>query len=105
MDAREAFDALGFRAHYELVNMVKALTLHQWQNTPDEEHRLKAARWALRHREAYSREMRWRRDNPKRPRATDSSSAARATDDASRDIWTPTERKALSRATQYVEAL
>lgn len=92
MDAREAFDALGFRAHYELVNMVKALTLHQWQNTPDEEHRLKAARWALRHREAYSREMRWRRDN-KRPRATDS------------DIWSASERKALSRATQHVESL
>ena len=90
MDAQEAFDALGYRAHYELVNMVKSLTIAQWRNTPEEEHRLKAARWALRHREAYSREMRWRRDNPRL---------------ASRDIWTPTERKALSRELNAMESI
>lgn len=94
MDASQAFDALGFRAHYELVNMVKALSIAQWQNTIEEENRLRAARWALRHREAYSREMRWRRDN-KRP--MERSSCCRANKDASRDIWTAGERSALAR--------
>lgn len=87
MNASDAFDTLGFRAHYELVAMVKALSMHQWRNTEAETDRLNAARWALRHREAYSREMRWRRDNPSR---------------ANSDIWTASERKALAR---HMEAM
>lgn len=90
MTASEAFDTLGYFSHYELVAIVKALSVNSRLNTDDQNDCLRAARWALRHREAYSREMRWRRDNPSL---------------ASRDLWSPMERKALSRATQYVESL
>ena len=54
MNLQQAIAALGInRAKYELQNMTKALCFAPWLNTPQDESRLSAARYALRHWRAY----------------------------------------------------
>jgi putative SOS response-associated peptidase YedK len=54
MTMQQAIAALGInRAKYELQNMVKALGMASWLNTPQDESRLSAARYTLRHWRAY----------------------------------------------------
>lgn len=48
MTAREAFTILGH------TNMIRALKMMRWTNTPEEEARLGAAEWVKRHRKEYA---------------------------------------------------
>ena len=54
MTMQEALKALGLnRARYEVRNMAKALRMASWLNSQEEEKRLSAALYALRHWRAY----------------------------------------------------
>ena len=79
MTANEAFAILGEPlAHYELVGLVKALLHPSRPSTPRDYERLAAAMWALRHRDAWSRECLWNQRNPPRT------------------LWTPDQLKAFA---------
>lgn len=63
MNAQQAADELGInRARWEVQAMAKALGLHSYLNTLEEERRLLAAHWALHHWRAYCQECNARRD-------------------------------------------
>ena len=47
MTLDEAHKIVGNQSHHALRNMVKALSLHPWLNTLDDERRLKAAKLIL----------------------------------------------------------
>ena len=47
MTTREAWNIVGNQPKWALAAMVKALSLHPWRNTPEDERRLKAAKIAL----------------------------------------------------------
>jgi len=54
MTMQEAIAALGInRARYELKNMIHALCFASYLNTEEDEKRLSAARYVLRHWRAY----------------------------------------------------
>jgi hypothetical protein len=48
MTQDQARDIIGNRARWEVQAIARALSLHQWLNTPEENQRLKAARLILR---------------------------------------------------------
>jgi hypothetical protein len=79
MTPKEAYAILGEPlAHYELVGLVKALLHPSRPSTPRDYERLAAAMWALRHRDAWSRECLWNQRNPPRT------------------LWTPDQLKAFA---------
>jgi hypothetical protein len=43
-------------------NMIRALKMHRWLNTPEEESRLEAALWVRRHRKQYNAYLDTKRD-------------------------------------------
>jgi len=47
MTLDQARDIIGNRARWEIRAIARALSLHQWLNTPEENQRLKAARLIL----------------------------------------------------------
>jgi hypothetical protein len=49
MTLDQARDIIGNRAQWEIQAIARALSLHPWINTPQENQRLKAARVILRH--------------------------------------------------------
>jgi hypothetical protein len=49
MTLEQARKIVGNQPGWALVNMVKALKLHPWLNTPEDNERLKAAKIILRH--------------------------------------------------------
>ena len=72
MNAREAADILGVnrRRHRDLLEMLRALTLYPWLNSPEDEKRRVAARWVLTHWKEYQDECARRREvAPSRPRS------------------------------------
>ena len=44
-----AYRLIGVRAKWELTNMVAALSIHRFLNTKEEQERLEAAQYILRH--------------------------------------------------------
>lgn len=63
MTRNQAADILGHnRTQWELRAIVRALGIHSWMNTAQDESRRSAARWALRHWAAYSAECKLRRE-------------------------------------------
>jgi len=72
VNAREAADILGVnrRRHGDLLEMLRALTLYPWLNSPEDEKRRVAARWVLTHWKEYQDECARRREvAPSRPRS------------------------------------
>ena len=47
MTIEEAKKIVGNRPNWELINMVKALSMHNWLNTPEETKRLEAGKLLL----------------------------------------------------------
>jgi hypothetical protein len=47
MTLREAKKSVGNQPKWAIKNMVKALSLHSWQNTPEENERLAAGKLVL----------------------------------------------------------
>ena len=79
MTSSEAYAILGEPlAHYELVGLVKALLHPSRPSSSRDYERLAAALWALRNRDAWSRECLWNRRNPPRT------------------LWTPEQLKAFA---------
>lgn len=64
MNAEEAYYILGHRSYYDLIATMKRLQSRPRLNTPEQIDELNAARWAYYNQYAYSRECKWRRDNP-----------------------------------------
>ena len=64
LTAEDAFYILGHRSHYDLVATIKRLQSRPWLNSREQIDELNAARWAFHNPYAYSRECKWRRDNP-----------------------------------------
>ena len=66
MNAYEAADILGItrRRNGDLREMVRALTLFPWFNTPEDAVRREAALWALTHWKEYQDECARRREAP-----------------------------------------
>ena len=64
MNAEEAYFILGHRSHYDLIATMKRLQSRPWLNSREQVDELNAARWAYYNQYAYSRECKWRRDNP-----------------------------------------
>lgn len=63
MNAKLAADILGIgRVRWEVCNMVRALGMHAWNNTAEENARRAAGAWVLRHWRAYAAECNARRD-------------------------------------------
>ena len=56
MDCTRAFQSIGHANATEpyLSNMIRALQIHSWNNTPEETERLEAARFVKKNRRAYS---------------------------------------------------
>ena len=65
-----AIDILGINRsrRHDLEPMVKALQLHDWLNTPEDEERLAAAKFVLRHWTAYTIECNRHRSMPRTAR-------------------------------------
>ncbi len=58
MNSKQAYEILGSRTQWELAPMIKALNAFGgFFNTPEEEARLVAAKWARRNWQAYCAEM------------------------------------------------
>jgi uncharacterized membrane protein len=47
MDAKRACKIIGNQPMWAIKNMAKALSLHSWNNTAEENERLEAAKWAI----------------------------------------------------------
>jgi hypothetical protein len=47
MDAKRACTIIGNQPMWAIKNMAKALSMHSWNNTTEENERLEAARWAI----------------------------------------------------------
>lgn len=64
MNASQAADILGINRTIQgdLGPMVKALGLFSWNNTPEDEQRWEAAKWAIKNWKAYQAECNRRRD-------------------------------------------
>ena len=64
MNAEDAYFILGHRNHHELIGTMKRLQSRPWLNSREQVDELHAAKWAYHNPYAYSRECKWRRDNP-----------------------------------------
>ena len=64
LTAEEAYYILGYRTPHELVGTMKRLQSRPWLNSREQVDELHAAKWAYHNPYAYSRECKWRRDNP-----------------------------------------
>ena len=63
MDAKQVCNILGInRAAYEVGNMIKALQIMSVLNSPEENERLAAAKWAARNWKKYQAECSARRN-------------------------------------------
>jgi hypothetical protein len=80
LTAEDVFYILGHRSHYDLVATIRRLQAKPRLNSREQKDELVAALWAFHNPYAYSRECKWRRDNPT----------------IKRNLWTAAQLKAFA---------